>query len=255
MPTHLSLDRHLEVLAAAGVVLGDQAQEAGLEADVPTCPDWTVRDLVSHQGMVHRWAAAHLRGETDHDTTVSRRDAATTRDLFAWYSQGLEALLEAAGSAPDDLEAMVFLRDAPPPRHFWTRRQAHETTIHGADAIAALLGRWPTADEVGVDPEVAADGIDELLSGFLSRGKGKLRFDEPVTLMVRTQDTGHAWTMHIDDGSNTVTVGESDSADVLAAGRAAELYLGLWNRGNEITMTGQADLLDRWRQLVRVSWS
>jgi len=255
MPTHLSLDQHLETVASQGTALGDRAREAGLDADVPTCPAWTVRDLVSHQGMIHRWAAAHLRGEGDHDTTVSQREAATTADLLGWYSQGLEAVLEAAGSAPDDLQAMVFLRDAPLPRRFWARRQAHETTIHGADALAARLGRWPTADEVEIDPEMAADGIDELLSGFLPRGKGKLRFDDPVTLVVRTEDTGHAWTVHIDDESNTVTVGEADSPDALATGRAAELYLGLWNRGNEITMSGPSDLLDRWRQLVRVSWS
>ena len=32
------------------------ADEAGLEAPVPTCPGWTVNDLVLHMGEVHRWA-------------------------------------------------------------------------------------------------------------------------------------------------------------------------------------------------------
>jgi hypothetical protein len=66
---------------------------------------------------------------------------------------------------------MVFLNDAPPPRRFWARRQAHETTIHSVDAIAARSQRWPTASDVAIDPLLAADGIDELLMGFITRGK------------------------------------------------------------------------------------
>ena len=76
---------------------------------------------------------------------------------------------------------MVFLKDAPPPRRFWARRQAHETTIHSVDAVAAALGRWPTASDVTIDPVLAADGIDELLTGFITRGKGRLHTAEPYT--------------------------------------------------------------------------
>ena len=31
-------------------------------AAVPTCPEWTVRDLVRHLGGVHRWATGHVAG-------------------------------------------------------------------------------------------------------------------------------------------------------------------------------------------------
>ena len=62
---------------------------------------------------------------------------------------------------------MVFLRDSPAPREFWARRQAHETTIHRADAVAAGLGRRPRSAELDLDPAFAVDGLDELLTGFL----------------------------------------------------------------------------------------
>lgn len=255
MATILDLERHVDVIAASGTMLGDAARKAGLDTAVPTCPNWDVRDLVAHQGMVHRWAAAHLRGEEDHDTEASMREAGSSGDLLAWYSAGLAALLAAVRSAPDDLEALVFLRDAPPPRRFWARRQAHETTIHGVDALAAGLGRFPRADEVPLDATVAADGIDELLCGFLPRGKGKLHFDTPTTLQVSTADTGHSWTMHIDDGSNIVTVGTDGEADAVMSGTARQVYLGLWNRGEEITVRGRDDVLTRWREQARVRWS
>jgi hypothetical protein len=62
MPTLLSLDDHLGALVRSGAALGEAAAAAGLEAKVPTCPAWDVTDLLVHQGMVHRWAAANLRG-------------------------------------------------------------------------------------------------------------------------------------------------------------------------------------------------
>jgi hypothetical protein len=52
----------------------------------------------------------------------------------------------------------VFLRHAPPARLFWTRRQAHETTIHAVDAQAAALHRLPRPAEAMINDELAADG-------------------------------------------------------------------------------------------------
>jgi hypothetical protein len=48
-------------LRREGDLLISAAAGAGLEAEVPTCPGWRVRDLVHHTGVTHRWAAAHIR--------------------------------------------------------------------------------------------------------------------------------------------------------------------------------------------------
>lgn len=257
MATRLTLDDHVKLLAGSGTALHDAAARAGLDAPVPTCPAWDVRALVTHQGMVHRWAAAHLRGERDHDTGASVAAARTAPDLLAWFADGLDALLATIAATPDDARAMVFLKDAPPPRRFWARRQAHETTIHGADALAADLGRAPTAAEAGVAPESAADGVDELLAGFITRGRGKLRTDEPYTIVVRATDTGDAWSLRVEPESLTTTdgVGPCAAPDAELTGTAAQLYLGLWNRGDELTAAGRPSILRDWRAQVRVSWS
>nr|WP_246400823.1 maleylpyruvate isomerase N-terminal domain-containing protein [Jiangella mangrovi] len=235
----------------------DAAGRAGLGAPVPTCPRWDVRALVTHQGMVHRWAAAHLRGEKDHDTQASVTAAAAAPDLLAWFAAGLDALTATIAATPDDAEAMVFLKDAPPPRRFWARRQAHETTIHSADALAAALGRVPVAADLDIAAELAADGVDELLSGFITRGRGKLSTDEPYTIAVRATDTGDAWTLRVEPDSLTTTAGAGAGgpADAELSGTALQLYLGLWNRGDELTATGRANVLRDWRAQVRVRWS
>ena len=65
-------------------------------------------------------------------------------------------------TADESLSCWTFL-PAPSPLAFWTRRQAHETAIHGADADAS-------AGRASVFPaDFAADGVDELLTGFQAR--------------------------------------------------------------------------------------
>jgi uncharacterized protein (TIGR03083 family) len=255
MPTLLSLDDHLEALVRSGAALGEAAAAAGLEAKVPTCPAWDVTKLVLHQGMVHRWAAANLRGERDHDTAASEADGKAAASLLDWYTQGLAALVDTVRATPADAQAMVFLRDAPPPRRFWARRQAHETTIHSVDAISAACRRWPTAADVAIDPVLAADGIDELLGGFITRGKGRLHAPEPYTVLVQTDDTGHAWTLQISDGPILTTPGAIEQPEVVFSGTAVQLYLSLWNRADEITTNGRSDLIDQWRNHIRIRWS
>src|SRR5262245_19260318 len=88
-PLRCRLADHLVALGRSGNALRAAAAAAGLDAKVPTCPAWDVTKLVVHQGMVHRWAAANLRGDTAHDTSASKAEAAAAADLLAWYSAGL----------------------------------------------------------------------------------------------------------------------------------------------------------------------
>ena len=260
MPTTLPLERHLAVIEASAAVLIEQAEVAGFDAPVPTAPAWTARKLVAHQAMVHRWAAGNLTGEAFTRTQTQIHDDET--DLPAYFRAGVDHLLGVLRAVPDGVKAMVFLKDAPPPRRFWARRQAHETTIHGVDAVAASLGRVPTAKEcvaaLPIDDEVAVDGIDELLCGFLPRGRPKIALDEPFVLSVAPTDVDAQWTLRVGTDSMSAEPGPpgpSDADPATFAGTAAAVYLGLWNRGDEITEHGPAAVLDRWRSVQRVTWS
>ena len=62
MPTSVSFAQHGEGIGNAAAVIRANAVSAGLDAPVPPCPGWTVRDLVLHVGLAHRWAVAILHG-------------------------------------------------------------------------------------------------------------------------------------------------------------------------------------------------
>src|SRR5882757_1776126 len=152
----------ITTLRREGPLLADAAERAGLDAPVPACPDWRVRDLLRHTGAVHRWATAYvLEGRMKYeewDETAPGDDK-----LVGWYRQLHGELADALTAAPSDMTCYYFLA-APSPLAFWARRQAHETSVHRIDAEAALgVASTP------VDPVFAADGVHELLAGFHGR--------------------------------------------------------------------------------------
>lgn len=243
-----------EALGDACAVLRSNAASAGLDAAVPTCPGWTVRDLVTHVGLVHRWATAHLRGEQPATDDAVRAEAAASGDLLAWFDDGMVEVLNAIATAPADLEAWFFLKDAPPPRDAWLRRQVHETTIHAVDAMAARLGRAPEASEVWVPAWLAADGIDELLTGFIPRRRHAPTSEVPRSTLVRATDAGRAWLLRTDpEGTRTTRAPLEEDADVTVEGGARALYLALWNRG-EAPAGGDPQWWAAWRERTAIRW-
>jgi uncharacterized protein (TIGR03083 family) len=257
MPTCLTPEEHLAGLRDAVVAFARYVDRAGATAAVPTCPEWTVLDLVAHQGMVHRWAAALLRGERPGDDEVAAFEAAGRdhKDLVGWLREGALEVTRAVTEAPEDRPALVFLNDAPAPRAFWARRQCHETTIHAADALAASLGRAPRAAETWIDPVLALDGIDELLGGFLTRPRSRLRCEEEALLVVAPDGATDWWEVSLGPRPAVVTRhrtaydGDVDP-DWEVTGSPVEIYLRLWNRSDP---AGPAE--GDWRHLTAVRWT
>jgi uncharacterized protein (TIGR03083 family) len=248
-------DEHIAELDADGKLLAAAAERAGLDAPVPGCPLWKIRELLRHTGYVHRWAAGYVTHGYEHEVDRYSEDellAAGPGDaeLLGWFRDGHAGLVQALRSAGPALNCWTFL-DAPSPLAFWARRQAHETAIHRVDA------QQSTAGEVTPFPAgFAADGVDELLVGFASRGdvRGPAR-----RLLVRAADTGDAWLVEVGDGIMARrTAGDADAADCVVAGPASGLYLLLWNRlptGGPVTVTGDPELLHSWQAQVKVRWA
>ena len=251
MATDLPLAAHLEGLRTALVAFVRYAERAGLRAAVPTCPDWDVRALVAHQGMVHRWATAIVRGERLDPDSVEREGKASP-DPVEWLRDGAIDLARALTDAPEDLKVLRFLNDPPPARQFWARRQCHETTIHAVDALSAALGRYPVAADTWIDPAVALDGIDELLTGFVTRSVSRLRSEDPVSIAVRPTDSDRAWRVEVGrQPAVTTRLRGPVTGDVLLEGSAVALYLTLWNRSDEVLPDHGFDV---WRDHARIRW-
>ncbi len=256
MPASLPLGRYVRLVRQSGDALLERALGAGIDAEVPTCPRWTVAHLVAHQAMVHRWAAANITGD-DPDDVPGQTALRARRDLPEYYADGVTMLVAALEAAPSDLQADVFLADAHDPLTFWARRQAHETLVHAVDARSAELGRRPVADDVDIDTDVACDGVDELLRGFFTRGRSKLFESEPFTISVAPTDTTARWLVHVDERL-TVDEGDAsahDAASLRLVGPSASLYLFLWNRGDDVEISGDAAIVQRWQATQRIRWS
>lgn len=238
----------LPALIDSGERLAAAADEAGLDQPVPTCPDWLVRDLLLHVGAVHHWAASYLRERIQERRPfdVPERDRFDDTELVPWYRKSHRALVDTIESAPADVACWTFL-PAPSPLEFWVRRQAHETTIHRVDAECAAGTVTP------IPGDVATDGIDELLTGFVIRPRGKLRSEQPRTLGVHTTDTDAHWLLKISQ-EPVITERVDAPAGTTLSGRAADVYLALWNRLplRDLEIGGDEQLVRDWPAAVRV---
>lgn len=255
----MEIAEHITIVAQEAKSLAAAAEQGGLDADVPTCPGWDMRELLRHLGMIHLWAAGHVAELHDGSWGSELPDLAEywpdlavfwpdDEQLIGWYLETNANLVQALESKPLDGESWTFL-PAPSPLAMWARRQAHETAVHRFDAehAAGIASTF--------DPVLASDGIDEILMGFAPR-KDEFPVDRVRTMAVHATDTDDRW--HVTLAPTGITTVRGDGpADVALAGDASDLYLMLWNRGEHsgITVTGDRGVLAKWHNNVRVRWS
>lgn len=249
---HLDVDlpTHIEGIGDGLATFVDHAHHAGLDAAVPSAPGWSVRDLVVHLGMVHRWSIGMVTGVRV-DPAALEAEGRESTDPVGWLHEGGLALVRSLDQAPEDLQAPVFLPTDLSPRRFWARRQCHETTIHSIDAHAARLGRLPTVEETWVTRQLALDGIDELLVGFLSRKRSPLRSETPVRIAIRPTDVERSWSVQVSSDPPVVERDAHGHADHEFRATAEMLYLALWNRSEEFHAEGY----DLWRRTAQITWT
>jgi uncharacterized protein (TIGR03083 family) len=261
----VDISSHIAALDRDGALLADAAEAAGLQAAVPGCPDWQVRDLLRHQAYVHAWAARHVR-ERSAELLEEAAEAdilgggPADADLIAAYREGHAALVATLRDADPDVECATFMA-APSALAFWARRQAHETAVHRYDAQSAARG-GPPPPAAAFEAGFAADGVDELIMGFAARRRYRYRGGGEHSLTVRARDAqgpdAHGrWHVRFADGGTAVSR-DDPAADCTLEGTAAGLYAFLWNRADAaragLTITGRRETLDRWTTSVRVRW-
>lgn len=231
----------------------DVAQRAGLDAAVPPCPGWRVRDVLLHLGGVHRWAAAYVTTGRSRPFAEPERGQffAPVDDgaLIGWFRSGHGALVDALAGADPAVSCWSFL-PAPSPLAFWARRQAHETAVHRADVESAIgsTPAWAAA--------FAVDGVEELLWGFSVRRPERIASESPVAVALCATDADAAWTMRMDAGGLRVADG-AEPATLTLTGTATDLYLLLWNRIDldRFAVEGDPEALATWRDKSAVTWS
>ncbi|MFI2297119.1 maleylpyruvate isomerase N-terminal domain-containing protein [Isoptericola sp. NPDC019571] len=251
-------------LARDSVLLVAAVHAAPADAEVPACPGWTADDLGFHVASVQSfWASVVGRepgtGLQAGDVVPPERPAGDA---------ALAALLH---DATAHLVAALAGRDPREPCWSWhpdghtvgwvTRRQQHEALVHRVDAEQAA-GRGVTP----LDPEIAADGVDEVLDVLLGGHPGWTTFTPAggaVAVVVdapgeaprrwdvelgRVRGTGPESGREYDVPGGRLVHPDGEPAGVVA-GAAADLDLWLWGRGTaeSLRVTGDAAAVEALR--------
>ena len=241
----------LDSLDTEGSLLIQLARAGSLTSQIAACPGWTTRDLLIHVGFVYRWAALIVSEARSQPPDRAERagladpDPGDDAGVIGRLSAAHKAILHALSSALPDLECWT-LWPTSPPREFWIRRQVHETLIHRVDLQNA--GRRCVQSGFDLAAPIATDGVDELICGFAGRYDRTLRAPTPVTLSLKSTDTGRSWWIRI--GPEEPEFGRGPAAgDAEVHARSGELLLLLWNRRSPdgLDVRGDASALDIWK--------
>jgi uncharacterized protein (TIGR03083 family) len=226
--------------------------DGDLERPVPTCPGWTFRQLATHLGRGHRWAAQIVA--TRAAAPIPMREVADGKlppdpALHAsWLNAGAAQVIDAVTAAGS---ALVWTLAGIGPASFWARRRAHEAAVHLADAQLAA-GR-----DVDLAPDVAADGVDEWLALVAAGSADPARAQElggdGQSLHFHATDPGlpgtGEWLVTRTPSGVTVARGHA-KADVAVRGPAVSLLLVLTRRrppaDTPVEIFGEQALLTHW---------
>ncbi|MDN5748990.1 MAG: maleylpyruvate isomerase family mycothiol-dependent enzyme [Pseudonocardia sp.] len=202
---------------------------ADLDTPVPTCPGWTVRQLVTHVGRGDRWAATIVRDQAQAPVDMRTvADGKPPTDPSEWLTASPRTLLDAVGSV--GAGASVWTFTGPRPASWWVRRRLHESSVHRADAATALGAPWT------VRPEVAADGVSDWLSLLTARpaAADTAPLAPGTTLHLHATDDGLGaageWMVRVEaDGALAWEHGHGKGT-VAVRGSAADLLLAVLRR-------------------------
>ncbi|MDF2848603.1 MAG: hypothetical protein K0R97_2585 [Oerskovia sp.] len=236
-------------------------------ARVPACPEWGVADLTYHLAEVQAfWSAVvgPAAGEGLHADDVAPLARPAHDSALPDLAATATARLLAALAGRDPSEPCWSWHDAGRTVGWVARRQAHEALVHRVDAEQSA-GR----DVTGADPQVAADGVDEVLRVLVDGIPAWGTFTpDGSTVSVAVDgpgETPRSWELAFGRltgvGPESGTAYDLDSAQLVdlpgsttaqVSGPAWALDVWLWGRADRqgLTVHGDPALVDRLRAVA-----
>jgi uncharacterized protein (TIGR03083 family) len=204
------------------------AAAPSLDVMVPTCPEWTLFDLVKHLGEGrYAWAAtvAAGPGATNKATAEGAPAAPSDRDeLLAWLAASTQALVDALRKAGPDQGCWTWwgTSQSPDTCGAVARHQLQQMAVHTYDAQLTVGAPEPLPEEV------ALDGVEEFVFTCCT---GDAWPHEPATVDYRTTE-GRAWRLTlVAEGVHAARVpSTAPEPDFSAEGTAHELVMALYGR-------------------------
>lgn len=243
-----------------------RAAEEGDAPLVPSCPGWSMADLVMHLGGVHRMVEPLIKhrltapiqadpgklglpaardGWPDPANAPNRGPIPAT--LIDWFAEGARAL-ETQFRTTDPAER-VWTWSAEQTVGFWVRMQTIEAAIHRWDAELAVGEPRP------MEPELAEDAVAqtfEVMAPARRWRREALPGSGERFLFRQTDGTG-SWTVRFEGDEVRFAFGDTSGEwDVELAGTASNLMLFLWQRipAERLDVNGDKAVLDRYFSLV-----
>lgn len=252
--TTTSTQRLLASLDADYHRLHDLVAAAGpdeLAAKVPTCPEWTVADLVNHVALVYLHKAETMRlgafPENWPPPGTSEPPVVALQRAYAALTQ------EFAARSPEDEATTWYESDQTV--GFWIRRMAHESVIHRVDGELGF-----GADHAAIPEDIAVDGINEVLVCFLAYASKEWPEDfegglpaNGETALLRAGGTG--WLITFGERVTISAAAADATADVTLTGDPVSVLLWLWRRSDADTLAEQGDaaVAAKLREFLRVA--
>jgi uncharacterized protein (TIGR03083 family) len=224
-------------------------QDGALEAPVPSCPGWTVEDLVRHLGGTYRWVASHAgRGVTTFPGAPDFSDIPAGTAVLAWWDEQYGHLVTLLDGLDPGLPAWNW---APQTKRaeFWHRRMAHETAVHRWDAQMGVGLSEP------IEAKLAADGVTEVLDSWLPAGRRKGPLNRYGVVALRATDVEEVWDVRLRGAgvalldTDTLLDDHDHHERAVATGTASDLLLALYGRVlfEVLEVAGDASLLEALR--------
>jgi uncharacterized protein (TIGR03083 family) len=212
------------------------AAALGTDAEVPTCPGWTVEDLLHHVAQVYCNAITLV--VTRATSRPEQRPPVPDGEPLAVLTELLDDLVEQLGGVPPDTPVWNWSPNAEHVAAFWARRMAHESAVHRFDAQRA----HGVAEPIG--GELAADGIDELIDLMVPRVVERDGATLPDGALVLVGGSDGEWRLRLSEkGIERLDVAPAGATVV--TGTASALLLALCGRiaWDSLQVEGDPDLL------------
>ncbi|WP_433334333.1 maleylpyruvate isomerase family mycothiol-dependent enzyme [Spirillospora sp. CA-294931] len=245
----LSVERHTAGLIE--VTEDFAAITAGIDPGrrVPTCPDWTLHDLVEHVGNAHHWTSELVRSRTTDFPSHPRPSARIDPAMWTpWLREGAASMADATEATGPGTVVWTFL--GPLPAAFWVRRILHDTLVHLADAAVTADRPFTVPRDLAAD--TLGEGLELLTHPAVARVNPARHAElsgNGETLLLRADDVEDGWLITRTPDGPAWRRGDA-GADVVLSGPVADVLRVFSRRlppdDPAVKVTGERALLDHW---------
>ena len=232
---------HIEAVERETSAFTRTLMRGDADAQVPSCPEWTLRDLAKHVGGVQGFWTHVLAEGTGRPKPAFDDEPGPSAGL--WLVQIGGFLVNELKAASADTKVWTW-NPADQSAAFAARRMAHETAVHRFDAQMAIGKPEP------IEPALAADGIEEIfvmVDAWPESGRG-----EGQTLHLHSAE-GDEWLITMNpDGLDIKR--EHAKGDLALRGAVSDLELVLYDRPpiGDVERFGDESVLDAWYRVFKI---